>query len=83
MKNALMTILLSSLIMSFSVNAETVTGCGYSIDSAENMIKEKAKAKAKAKEKEKEKEKEKGVTNYVITSAHMGNYTTMSAKLIK
>ena len=34
-------------------------------------------------EKEKEKEKEKGVTNYVITSAHMGNYTTMSAKLIK
>ncbi|NUD38716.1 hypothetical protein HUC27_19910 [Escherichia coli] len=81
MKNALMTILLSSLIMSFSVNAETVTGCGYSIDSAENMIKEKAKAKAK--EKEKEKEKEKGVTNYVITSAHMGNYTTMSAKLIK
>ena len=75
MKNALMTILLSSLIMSFSVNAETVTGCGYSIDSAENMIKEKAKAKAKA--------KEKGVTNYVITSAHMGNYTTMSAKLIK
>ena len=81
MKNALMTILLSSLIMSFSVNAETVTGCGYSIDSAENMIKEKAKAKAKAKEKEKEKEK--GVTNYVITSAHMGNYTTMSAKLIK
>ncbi|EGY2005017.1 TPA: hypothetical protein ACOEL2_004542 [Enterobacter hormaechei subsp. xiangfangensis] len=77
MKNALMTILLSSLIMSFSVNAETVTGCGYSIDSAENMIKEKAKAKAKAKA------KEKGVTNYVITSAHMGNYTTMSAKLIK
>lgn len=69
MKNALITILLSSLIMSFSVNAETVTGCGYSIDSAENMIKEKAK--------------EKGVTNYVITSAHMGNYTTMSAKLIK
>jgi len=63
--------------MSFSVNAETVTGCGYSIDSAENMIKEKAKAKAKAKA------KEKGVTNYVITSAHMGNYTTMSAKLIK
>jgi hypothetical protein len=55
--------------MSFSVNAETVTGYGYSIDSAENMIKEKAK--------------EKGVTNYVITSAHMGNYTTMSAKLIK
>lgn len=77
MKNAIMTILLSSLIMSFSVNAETVTGCGYSIDSAENMIKEKAK------EKEKEKEKEKGVTNYVITSAHIGNYTTMSAKLIK
>lgn len=77
MKNALMTILLSSLIMSFSVNAETVTGCGYSIDSAENMIKEKEKAKAKAKA------KEKGVTNYVITSAHMGNYTTMSAKLIK
>ncbi|MEP9181786.1 hypothetical protein ABKT77_23905 (plasmid) [Enterobacter cloacae] len=77
MKNALMTLLLSSLIMSFSVNAETVTGYGYSIDSAENMIKEKAK------EKEKEKEKEKGVTNYVITSAHMGNYTTMSAKLIK
>lgn len=75
MKNALMTLLLSSLIMSFSVNAETVTGYGYSIDSAENMIKEKAK--------EKEKEKEKGVTNYVITSAHMGNYTTMSAKLIK
>lgn len=75
MKNAIMTILLSSLIMSFSVNAETVTGCGYSIDSAENMIKEKAK--------EKEKEKEKGVTNYVITSAHIGNYTTMSAKLIK
>ncbi|CZY43162.1 MULTISPECIES: hypothetical protein [Enterobacter cloacae complex] len=73
MKNALMTLLLSSLIMSFSVNAETVTGYGYSIDSAENMIKEKAK----------EKEKEKGVTNYVITSAHMGNYTTMSAKLIK
>ncbi|MDU2723346.1 DUF1471 domain-containing protein [Enterobacter hormaechei] len=71
MKNALMTLLLSSLIMSFSVNAETVTGYGYSIDSAENMIKEKAK------------EKEKGVTNYVITSAHMGNYTTMSAKLIK
>ncbi|EDS4071938.1 DUF1471 domain-containing protein [Salmonella enterica] len=69
MKNALMTLLLSSLIMSFSVNAETVTGYGYSIDSAENMIKEKAK--------------EKGVTNYVITSAHMGNYTTMSAKLIK
>lgn len=64
-----MTLLLSSLIMSFSVNAETVTGYGYSIDSAENMIKEKAK--------------EKGVTNYVITSAHMGNYTTMSAKLIK
>ncbi|EPT0779537.1 DUF1471 domain-containing protein [Enterobacter hormaechei] len=69
MKNTLMTLLLSSLIMSFSVNAETVTGYGYSIDSAENMIKEKAK--------------EKGVTNYVITSAHMGNYTTMSAKLIK
>ena len=69
MKNALMTILLSSLIMSFSVNAETVTGCGYSIDSAENMIKEKAK--------------EKGFTNYQITSARMGNYTTMSAKLIK
>ncbi|EOT0791018.1 TPA: DUF1471 domain-containing protein [Klebsiella pneumoniae] len=69
MKNALITLLLSSLIMSFSVNAETVTGYGYSIDSAENMIKEKAK--------------EKGFTNYQITSARMGNYTTMSAKLIK
>ena len=69
MRNALITLLLSSLIMSFSVNAETVTGYGYSIDSAENMIKEKAK--------------EKGFTNYQITSARMGNYTTMSAKLIK
>ena len=69
MKNALITLLLSSLIMSFSVNAETVTGYGYSIDSAENMIKEKAK--------------EKGFTNYQITSARMGNYTTKSAKLIK
>ncbi len=45
MKNALITLLLSSLIMSFSVNAETVTGYGYSIDSAENMIKEKQKKK--------------------------------------
>lgn len=69
MKTAIMSLLLSSLIMSFSTSAETVTGYGYSIDSAENMIKEKAK--------------EKGATDYEIIAAHMGNYTFMSAKLVK
>ncbi|MEK0242893.1 DUF1471 domain-containing protein [Klebsiella variicola] len=69
MKNTIMTLFISSLIMSFTANAETITGYGYSIDSAENMIKEKAK--------------EKGFSGYKITSARMGNYTMMNAELIK
>lgn len=69
MKTTIFSLLLSSLIMSASVNAETITACGSTIDSAENVIKEKASAK--------------GASDYKIIAARMGNYTTMSALLIK
>lgn len=68
MKLSIAALIFSSLIITASVRAETVTGYGYSIDSAENMIKEKAKKK--------------GASGYKIISARMGDRTSMTAVLL-
>ncbi|WP_413492634.1 DUF1471 domain-containing protein [Morganella psychrotolerans] len=56
-------------LVSFSSSAESVTTTGDTLDSAEAVIAQKAK--------------EAGASGYTITSARVGNTTTISAVLNK
>jgi hypothetical protein len=70
MKNMRALILATAFsLMSFGAFAQSVTATGATLDSTEAIIAAKAKAA--------------GAVGYKITSARMGNYVTMSAKLNK
>jgi hypothetical protein len=56
-------------MLSFNAAAESVTATGRTLDSTEALIAKKAQ--------------EAGASSYKITSARMGNFVTMSAKLEK